>query len=135
MAIDAETERLMLNWARWKSGASVTLAMSSAYDLEARGRREATPMPLINGEGVEVDAAVEQLPPELKLVVIQFWTKGGTIRQKARTCGCVERSLYNRLDDAHHRIRCHLSGQREIARRAADAYRRQVACPAAVESS
>lgn len=74
-------------------------------------------MPLINGEAVDVDGAVDALPGELRVVVIQFWTKSGTVHEKARRAGCHVDTLYRRLEDAHHRIRSHLAALREAGRR------------------
>lgn len=104
MAIDAETERLMQNWARWKSGAGVAMAVSSAYNLEATGAWGETPMPLIDGDAIMVDAAVESLPDGLKVVLIEYWVRGGLIDQKVRRCRCTRRTFYRRLDDANRKV-------------------------------
>lgn len=119
MAIDAETTRRMTNWARWKvGGASIELAMSSAYDLEARGRREAVSVPLMNGEALDVDRAVHDLPGELVLVVEQHWLKRGSVGRKAKRCGCAISTFYRRLEDAHYRVQVYLL---ELRRRRPDA--------------
>ena len=127
MAIDAETERMMNNWARWRSGGGVSVAVTAAYDLEARGRREEVSMPLINGEAVDVDAAVEALPAELKQIVVEFWTKAGTIRNKANRCGSSVEPFYRKLEDAHYRIRTFLANRRQQAEQTRRAYRRNAA--------
>lgn len=63
----------MQNWARWKSGAPIGVAISGAYDLEAPGRRDVGSMPLLNGEAADVDQAVSALPPELYDVITVHW--------------------------------------------------------------
>lgn len=117
MAVNAETTRLMTNWARWKSGVSISAAVSSAYNMEGHGRRDETPTPLINGEAVDVDAAVKLLPAELVDVVAVWWLRGGRAEDKAARCKCSVASLYRRLDYAHGRIRAHLSALRERGNR------------------
>lgn len=87
----AEIERLMTNWARWKSGVSMSVAISGAYDLEARGRREAGSVPLLNGEASDVDAAVSSLPAELYDVVTIHWL--GQKRDQVRKSAVQVRSL------------------------------------------
>lgn len=127
MAIDAETDRLMNNWARWRDGGGVSCSVTAAYDLEARGRREEVSMPLINGEAVDVDAAVEDLQPQLKQVVIEFWTKPGTVRNKANRCGSAVDAFYRKLEDAHYRIRAFMSDRRAQSELRRKAYRRTAA--------
>jgi len=124
MAIDADTTRMMTNWARWRDGGGMSsCAITAAYDLEARGRREEVSMPLINGEALDVDGAVKALDAELQEAVVQWWVKQGNAEKKAAACGCVVKTLYNRLDQAHRRIHSHLSHLREQGRRAREAYR------------
>lgn len=128
MAIAAETSRMMRNWARWKTGAPIGLAVSSAYQLEGRGRREEAPIPLLNGEALDVDKAVHDLPGELYHVVEQYWLKRGTMRDRARRCHCSEATFYRRLDDAHSRVHIYLDALRDAHRRraASDSERRRM---------
>jgi len=111
--VDHETERLMQNWARWRSGVSVSVGVSSAYQLEARGRRSETPMPLINGDAVLVDQAVEALPDGLKIVLIEYWVRGGRNEQKLKRCRCTERTFYRRLEDGNTRVRREVEARRK----------------------
>lgn len=112
MAIDAETQRLMLNWAAWRCGSIGSVATSGAYSLEGRGRHEETSIPLINGEAVEVDQAVSDLAPDLKLAVEEYWTRTGVIADKAKRCSCTTMTLYRRLDRAHAAINSFRQQQR-----------------------
>lgn len=115
MAIDEETHRLMSNWAAWQSGASISLALSGAYALEARGRRAEMCMPLLNGEALDVDRAVEQLDLSLHQVIREQWLRGGTAVQKARACRCHVDTFYKRLDVAHAHIRSYLAERERAA--------------------
>jgi hypothetical protein len=93
---DAETHRMMTNWARWKTGAPIGLAVSGAYELEARGRREETSIPLLNGEAIDVDKAVDLLPKQVSLVVAEYWLRKGTVGRSCR-CRCSSKTFYLRL--------------------------------------
>lgn len=121
MSIDAETERLMRNWARWKLGAPIGLALTGAYELEARGRREESSIPLLNGEAGDVDQGVELLPEELRQIVRAYWLGKGTTEEKARRARCALRTFWRRLEHAHSRIREHLDRLRRRSRRVAEA--------------
>ena len=135
---EAETARLMTNWARWKSGAGISVATSSAFNLEARGRREATSIPLLNGEASDVDHAVDALPPDLHKVIAVHWLdefidrRGKTRRaqhaneqQRARACGCAPSTYWTRLKHAHERIRAVMRAKRQQAERARELYRKK----------
>ena len=119
MAIAAETERMMRNWARWKTGAPIGVSSSSAYELEGRGRREEVSIPLLNGEAIDVDKAVHDLPGWLHEAVWQYWIRGGSVEEKARRCHCAVKTLYRRLDEAHGRIHVCLDARRQAIRRVA----------------
>lgn len=117
MTINVETQRLMTNWAMWKySGGSIGLAMSGAYALEARGRREEVSMPIIDGEALDVDQAIEQLNDPLKLVLAEYWLRTGTIMKKVRSCRCAVATFYRRLDYSHSRIHAHLAALKQRRR-------------------
>jgi hypothetical protein len=118
MAIDADTERMMVNWALWRSGSLTGVAVSGAYELEARGRYEETPMPLINGEACEVDQAVARLDAPLKLAVEEYWLRTGPVVDKARRCGCEAKTLYRRLDRAHESIKAFREERQRASERA-----------------
>ena len=121
MAIDNETTRLMTSWAMWRTGGSTHgMAVSTAFS-EARDSYD-TPMPLINGEALEVDQAVHAMRPELQRVVIQFWCKRGTVAERAARAGCGMRTFYDRLDQAHAAVHAH----RAELRRRLGAFRKSV---------
>lgn len=125
MAIDAETYRLMENWARWRivGGGLDGMPLSGAYALEAPGRREEVSIPLLNGEAIDVDHVVRELLPELKTVVHEYWCRVGGDAVKARKCGCSLSTFRRRLDEAHSRIRVCLDEKHARNRRTAEALR------------
>ncbi len=119
MAIDGETERLMQNWAAWRGGGGREKRglVSSAYSLEARGRREEVSIPLFDPEASEVNDAVQSLSDKLQEAVHEYWLRAGAIADKARRCGCPSSTLYRRLDRAHVKIRAFRAALRERLRR------------------
>lgn len=129
MSIDADTQRMMLNWARWRSGVLIGLPISGAYDLEAPGLREEVSMPLLNGEAMDVDEAVKQLHHELHAVLCEYWLRNGSATQKARKCRCAVGTFYRRLEHAHSRIRIHMDSVRERSRKKGEAYRARCQTP------
>lgn len=103
--IDTETERRMTNWARWRvAGGRISLAMSSAYSLEGRGRRDEVGVPLIDGEAEDVEKVVLALQYPLQLVLIEYWVKGGSVAQKARACRCARSTFFERLALGHKAV-------------------------------
>lgn len=145
-AEQAEIQRLMTNWARWKAGAGLSSPVSQAWTLEAKGMRAGTAMPLTNGEAVDVDAAVDALWAPLREAVNVHWREdmavatredqaGGAgrgrrarqrslgVEQRAKACGCEVRTYYRRLDQAHERILAFLAARRAEAERARETYR------------
>jgi DNA-directed RNA polymerase specialized sigma24 family protein len=117
--IDVDTKRMMENWIRWKlgGGGPGNPSVTSNYDLEARGRREQISTPLLNGEAIDVDAAVDKLPAQLKNVIVQYWLRRGSARQKAKACRCAPDTFYRRLAQAHDAIREHLKALRRRGER------------------
>lgn len=115
MKLDAETTRVMENWAGWRRGDSIGAAVSSAY----RDVRDAydMPLPLINGEAVDVQKAIDRLEPHQAKAVEEFWVRRGQLHQIVRACGCSKAALYRRLDQAHRFIHAFLAELKTRAER------------------
>lgn len=115
--IEAETTRLMENWAAWRRGDSISCAVSAAYREAIRDTYD-TPLPLINGEALDVDKAIGRLEQHLQKAVEEFWVRRGQQHQIARACGCSMRAVYRRLDQAHRFIHAFLHELKERGERA-----------------
>lgn len=117
---------MMLNWAQWRDGGAQAdgISMTNAYDLAPRGRRDPKATTLLNGEAIDVEAAVNALPPDLYSVVIEYWTKKGNTEKHARACRCAVATFYRRLDHAHERIRALMQAKRDQAERSKRNYHR-----------
>lgn len=122
---EAEIQQIMNNWALWCAGGAAAdgISMTNAYDLAGRGRRDAKATTLLNGEAVDVDAAVRALPDDLRAVIVERWLKKGSAEQHAARCGCSVSTYYRRLDAGHERIRALLRAKRDQAERARAQYR------------
>jgi len=60
--------------------------------------------PEMNSQAEEIDKCVVALTPEKRLVIMQAYTRTGTVEQKARICGCCEKTFYNRMAAAQRDI-------------------------------
>lgn len=89
MARDADTERRLQNWARWKLGAgarglgyaSVNLTMVLGDD---RSDYQEARIPTVDCEAEETDRAIMTLPSELRATLEVFYVLGGGVTSKAR---------------------------------------------------
>lgn len=118
MAIDNETDRLMRNWAAWRitSGRESQRVISSAYTLEARGRRASVSVPMFDPEASEVDDAVKLLETTVRQAVLEFWLRAGPVVDKARRLGCTSRTLYRRLERGYRAINAYRTERRRRLR-------------------
>lgn len=57
--------------------------------------------PETNERAWEVEQAVQSLGDVSKQVIIEMYLKTGTAEQKARSCQCCARTMFNRLHHAH----------------------------------
>jgi len=99
-------------WALWKlrrfDGGSV---VSSTYLMMRCGNDPgdapppASSVPINDLECCATDKCVCALNPSLYKAVEEFYCRTGTTpEQKARYCGCSEKTLYRRVDEAHRLI-------------------------------
>lgn len=123
MAIDAETQRLMLNWVRWLTSAPAGMAAASTYELAAaRGWAQDVPLPLINSDAEEVERAIKQLDEARQRVIVEYWLFSDTVPKKAKRCRCSERTFWRMLHRAHQTIQTFRQRQREREQKARAAY-------------
>jgi len=119
--INDDIERRLRNWADWHySGRSATgggAAISSIYKAGPRGRRAGSIMPVINGEALDTDAAVNRMPVDLRNVLRAHYLRVspsgrwlGTLSagRVAEAIGCARSTLASRLDLAHQALRMEL---------------------------
>ena len=105
-----DVERRVRNWAMWRSGGrSLSRAMEySALASILRGQTLAETdiksIPEITAEAEEMDRAIKALPEAWFTVLLVWWCKGGSVRHKARMCGCRKEAMMERLALAHRSL-------------------------------
>lgn len=104
--IEHINERLM-RWADWAAGGRRAAGLGYSRCTLARWVVACSFRPVDPGyddEAAATDKAVTLLPAELRVVVVAFYLKPGTVKQKARECGMHRDTMYERLNHAHQRI-------------------------------
>lgn len=104
--IEHINERLM-RWADWAAGGRRAAGLGYSPCTLARWEVTCSFRPVDPGyddEAAATDKAVTLLPSELRVVVVTYYLKSGTTKQKARECGMHRDTMYDRLHHAHQRI-------------------------------
>lgn len=92
MDVDHETQRLLENWARYRifgDDDGVGFGCSTLADLESRGRRDEVRIPILAGEGFDVDRTIKTLPTPHERYLVAEYIKTGTQAERARWAGCA----------------------------------------------
>lgn len=123
---DDDLERRLNNWAAWyysgRSAKGSSGVVSSIYHGGPRGRRVGNVMPVIDGEAIETEAAVDQLPRELRDALRAHYLRVsptgrwlGTLSdgRVAEALGCARSTLAERMERARHRLRLELNARRK----------------------
>lgn len=113
MARDAEIERRLLNWARWRVARGVGALGYAAVQLgEQVGTRAAyreARIPTSDCEAEETERAVQHLLPELRAAVVEVYTGSGVEADHMRELKCARSTMYLRIDRAHAALRLHFT--------------------------
>lgn len=93
-------------WVRWVSSDRLVRGLWFARCTFARmsGGSDGAGDPDVDIESEETDRAVRQLPDDLRAAVVAFYLGRGTVAQRAKDCGCGERTLYDRIERAKVRL-------------------------------
>lgn len=114
MAFNTYINTRLNQWAQWvQARASGALGYPSrcAFVRLAAERDPSSRLPMgVDEQAWEIERAVQELQPELKQCINEFYCRIGTAEQKAKYCKCTVKTLYNRLDRAHNRILDLLNG-------------------------
>lgn len=66
MSVDDELERRLENWALWYWSGGRERRVSSVYGLARVSLRYSAPLPIINGEAMDTDSAVQRIDARLR---------------------------------------------------------------------
>lgn len=105
---DPDLVRKLENWARWKLGDECFGGLSPypIYNLGPRPPRADPGMPMLNGEALDMDEVIKELPERYKLVVETEYCKPWLAQSKrAWRCGCCVNTYKTRLIEAKLRIK------------------------------
>lgn len=101
--------RRMGNWARAQAGGSIRYAQSSVWD---GGRYNAgyaePPIPILEGEADDTDAALRTLPARYQQAVRLFWLWDLNVAVLARKSACDPKTFESRLEEGHALLRAEL---------------------------
>lgn len=114
-------ERRMQNWRRWRLGGGDTstgaspsvyeIMASGIYNRHEPGYREST-IPLLVGEAMDTERAVRSLDRALRAAVETMYLARGSLKAKARCCGCRVDAFKQMLEIAHGLILSNVQDQR-----------------------
>lgn len=110
MHVNPELHRRLRNWAQWRSGgmsigqAMQYTALASIFRGQTLAETDVKPQPEITAEAEEMERAIKALPAAWFTVMDVWWCKGGSVRQKARMCGCRKEAMLERLELAHRSL-------------------------------
>ncbi|HEX4605383.1 MAG TPA: hypothetical protein VH724_15390 [Candidatus Angelobacter sp.] len=92
----AETRRRLKEWGCWACGGDPSVS-SMFKVMFGRGSQSLTYMP---DHIQEIDHIICTSPPDIRAILIKFYTQGGTIQDKAISIGLDRRTLMRRVDRA-----------------------------------
>jgi hypothetical protein len=121
MARIEDIERRLLNWARWKAGATANPLGYAQAQMQERvdgeGWDAVQAVPTVDHEAAETDRGVQALGTTLQETLRVFYVEGGGIARKARKLGCTERAVYLRVEQAQRGLAFWLSELAESRKR------------------
>lgn len=101
-----DTRRRLKEWGQWASGGEPSLGSMFKIWLGSNVSKEGEMPPHIQ----EVDLIVCRAEPKDRGVIIQFYTRGGTLSDKARVIGIARQTFKDRLERAEYYVNSCLDG-------------------------
>ena len=109
-----EYERRMQNWRLWRLSERRSIGGSPypVYNLTPRPPRGENIMPILAGEALETDSAVQALPTSLRRAVEIWFLTSGSVNEKRKMARCRRERLFEMLEEARRELVARLSGLR-----------------------
>jgi hypothetical protein len=110
--------RRMQNWARAVTGQLSALRSSWSVDPSVVNHGlEGAPLPMLEGEALDTDAALRTLPERYRWAVEEFWTREGrSLRQHARGREIDHHTMCAWVMRGHELLRTELARRTELWR-------------------
>lgn len=112
-------EHRLQNWARWKLSGGMGCLGYASVDLEQAGNGgdrdpyAAAAIPTNDIEASDTDDAVDRLPSELKVTVLEVYTGKGGLADKIRRLCCGESTVHARIGRAHRLLADHWTARKD----------------------
>lgn len=122
MARDADIERRLLNWARWRNereglgGGNYAKADMAKERVDGDGWDWSQDPPTFEAEAIVTDMGVMRLASELRATVEAAYLSDGSVKRVAKRLHIAECTVYARIDMAHRKLRAWLAERSEQAR-------------------
>lgn len=117
MAVDGSVQWVRLKlyqWGRWSRARGIGYPTMSTTERARIGRGGVFEGPHLPPDIEEVEVAVARSYPQHKLMLIEHYTKAGSIREHAARLGLTRMSYWRRKDRAEAHVALHLQ---EVGRR------------------
>ena len=120
MAVIADIERRLHNWARWRTGVGSGLGFAradmAAERVDGEGWDCQAVIPTSDVEASETDAAISALGGDLKYVIVWLYAAARPFADVAQRLGITTEGVRQRRDTAQRRIAGWLADKAERAR-------------------
>lgn len=109
--------RQMRNWAMANAGTLDGSVISSIYRGEGSGDGYGSSVPIIQGEAIDTDFSLKQIPVRYRSEVMLFWQyEGRPLTWLARRCAVDFRTYEKRVAQGHEMLIAELAKQSEKMR-------------------
>src|SRR5205814_9964887 len=105
-ASDFDYERRMNNWRMWRLSdrGSINGSPFPIYNLTPRPPRGENIMPILFGEAVETESAVQALPRAMRRTVEIWFLTSGSLNEKRKMLRCRRERLFEMVEEAKREL-------------------------------
>jgi hypothetical protein len=114
--IDDDLERMLLNWQAWIFGTQknpLGFGLSALARMGVRSGRRNPGIPVMLGDALDIDAAIERLPPRYRRAVkLAYLWPDRTDELRALACGISRPTFVDWLNEGKRQIRATIDAGR-----------------------